>query len=86
MKRLVLCFFAFPCFAADVKPTFTLEQAQAILNLSTAEMKVAIGAGNYPVIEQLAGVSKEIIRAAQEAQRLPAPAAPATPPQPSEGK
>ncbi len=79
MKRLILCFFAFPCFAADVKPTFTLEQAQFILNMGNAEMEKACGKGNCLSAEPVIGIAKEIIRAAQEAQRQPTPAAPAAP-------
>lgn len=75
MKRLVFCLFAFPCFAADVKPTFTLEQAQFILNMSNAEMEKACGKGNCLSAEPVIGIVKEIIRAAQAAQRPPIPAA-----------
>lgn len=72
MKRLIFCFLALPCFAADLKPTFTVEQAQLVINLANAEMKLALAAGNYPLLRQLTPIAEEILRAAQEAQRAPA--------------
>jgi hypothetical protein len=69
MKRLILCFFAFPCFAADIKPTLTVEQAQIIINLSNAEMEKACSKGSCVTAEPVLGVIKEIVRAAREGEK-----------------
>lgn len=68
--------------AADIKPTFTLEQAQIILNMSNAEMERACQKGNCIAAKPALAIAEEIIRAAQEAQRPAIPAAPMVLPEP----
>lgn len=74
MKRFALlaALLTTPAFATDIKPTFSTEQAQVILNLVQAEQKIAVATGNYSVLEQTTTVAKEILRAAQEAAKPPA--------------
>jgi hypothetical protein len=73
MKHLPLLILlaSTPVYATDIKPTFTTEQAQVILNLSQAEMKVAVGSGNYQALKQLTPIVEEILRAAQTAAAPP---------------
>lgn len=65
MKRLIFCFLASPCFAADVKPTFTMDQAQIIVNMANSEMERACQKGNCVSAESMIPIIKEIVRAAQ---------------------
>jgi ribosomal protein L12E/L44/L45/RPP1/RPP2 len=69
MKRVGLFLFLIstPVYAADIKPTFTTEQAQTVLNMANAEMERAVAKGNYQTLKQVLPIVDEILRAAQQA-------------------
>jgi hypothetical protein len=74
MRAFFMVAFLMPAYAmaADIKPTFTAEQAQVILNMSNAEIERAVAKGNYGAIKQTLPIVEELFRAAQEAAKEPA--------------
>lgn len=77
MRRILALSFLLPisALAADIKPTFTPEQAQIIINLSNAEMERACQRGNCLGAEGVLPIVKEIVRAAN-APSVPKPEQP----------